>query len=448
MPIAVVFGANFLRNIRMTNCGFPNRFKFLTSLLCAVIAGPLMSAGQTGGQWPNWRGPNSSGSVEAGNFPVKWDLANVAWKVALPGKGSSTPIVLNDRIYVSAPDAGEDAVLAYDMSGRLLWQRKLGAESPPKHRTLASSCNASPVTDGQSIFVYFRSGNLAALDLEGQVRWQINLVERFGRDQLFWDQGTSPVVTDKHLVMARMHGGESWLAGFDKTTGELRWQQPRNYKVPTENDNGYTTPVIFEQSGKKALLIWGADHLTAHQAEDGKLIWACGKFNPDATGYWPAIATPAVVGDIAVVPVGRDDRPGQSRVHGIKLGGSGDVSDTHRAWKRDDLGVFVCSPAEYKNRVYLLRHRGEVVCLDPTTGKTLWEGAFPKSKSSYYSSPIIGNGLLYAAREDGVVFVARVAEKFEFLSENAMEERIIASPVLVGNRLLLRGDKHLFCVSE
>jgi outer membrane protein assembly factor BamB len=244
-----------------------------------------------------------------------------------------------------------------------------------------------------------------------------------------------------------MHGGDSWLAGFDKATGELRWQETRNYDAPTENDNGYTTPPLHPHAGKPALLVWGADHLTAHDAEDGKLLWSCAGFNPDGTGFWPAIASPVIVGNVAIVPVGRDDRPGQARIHGIQLRGRGDVTTTHRLWKREDTGVFVASPAAYKGRVYLLRHRGGVVCLDPATGKTVWSGALPEHKSPFYSSPIIANGILYAAREDGVVFAVRVEERFELLAENPMGERLIASPVPVANRLLLRGDRHLFCVA-
>ncbi len=406
----------------------------------------LSAIAEVQGVWPNWRGPNGNGSISSGKYPTKWDATNVLWKVQLPGKGTSTPAVWNERIYVTSPAEGEDAVLAFDFSGKQVWQTKLGSESRPKHRTLASSCNASPVTDGRGLFVYFRSGHFAALEFDGSVRWKINLVERFGRDQLFWDQGVSPMVTDRHVVMTRLHSGESWIAGFDKATGALSWKQAREYKVPTENDNGYATPVTFQQDGQPALLVWGADHLTAHNAADGKVLWTCAGFNPDSTGYWPGIATPAIVGNVVVVPVGRDDRAGQARLHGIKMGGKGDVTESHRAWKRDDLGVFVTTPAEYKGRIYLLRHRGGLVCLDPATGKTIWSGAFPESRTAYYSSPVIANGLLYAAREDGVVFVARVEDKFELLGENPMGERIIASPVPVANRLLLRGDSHLFCV--
>ena len=398
--------------------------------------------------WPNWRGPNGNGSITTGNYPVKWDASRVAWKVALPGKGTSTPVVHDGRVYVTTPDDGQDAVLAFDLSGKELWRTKLGPATQPKHRSLASSCNASPVTDGKGLFVYFKSGRFAALEFDGKVRWNTNLVEQFGREQLFWDTGSSPMVTDRHVVMARMHSGESWLAGFDKATGELRWQQARNFKAPNENDNGYSTPVPFQHEGKPALLVWGADHLTAHDALDGKVLWSSGGFNPDSTAYWPAIATPAVVGGMVVVPVGRDDRAGQARVHGIRLGGKGDVSATHRAWKREDTGVFVATPAEYKGRVYLLRHRGGVECIDPASGKTLWSAELPEHRTPYYSSPVIANGLLYAAREDGTVFVARVGEKFELLSENAMGERIIASPVPAAGRLFIRGDDHLFCIAS
>jgi outer membrane protein assembly factor BamB len=416
-------------------------------LLCLTALMAIPTPDPQPGDWPAWRGAAATGSASTGAYPIKWSVEDVAWKVALSGKGTSTPIVWRDRIYLTTPADGQDAVLALDRNGKEAWLTKLGQESPPRHRTLASSCNASPVTDGKAVFVRFRSGRLAALELDGKVRWQINLDEKYGPEQLFWDTGSSPVLTEDCVVVSRMHRGESWVAGFDKKTGDQRWLQKRNYETPMENDNGYTTPVIFQHEGRPALLLWGADHLTAHSASDGALLWSCGGFNPAKTGFWPAIATPVIQDKIAVVPVGRDDRPGQARVHGIRLGGSGDVTATHRAWQRDDLGVFCSSPVEYKGKVFLLRHRGGVVCLDPATGKTIWEDAFPKASSSYYSSPIIANGILYAAREDGVVFAAKVEDKFELLSENAMGDRIVASPVPAGNGLLIRGEKNLYCIA-
>ena len=413
----------------------------LTGLLAAPAAVPK------GRDWPSWRGPSASGSTQTGQYPTRWNVDEAAWKVALPGNGVSTPVVWQNRIYLTTPAEGQDAVMALDAAGKQLWLVKLGPESNPKHKSLASSCNASPVTDGKSVFARFRSGRLAALNMDGTIRWQINLDERYGPEDLYWDQGSSPMVTADLVIISRLHHGESWVAGFDKKTGEQRWLQKRNYEAPPENDNGYTTPLLFKHKGRPALLIWGADRLTAHSAADGALLWECAGFNPKGTPNWPAIATPVISGDIAVVPVGRDDRPNQARLHGIRLDGSGDVTATHRAWQRDDVGVFCATPVEYKGRIFLQRHRGGVVCIDPATGKTVWEDAFPRASSSFYASPVIANGILYAAREDGVVFAARVEDKFELLSENPMGERVVASPSLANNGVLIRGAKHLFRIA-
>jgi outer membrane protein assembly factor BamB len=413
-----------------------------------ILAAGLMGFGRAAaaGDWPAWRGENGQGSVATGRFPLRWTLESVAWKVELPGKGTSTPIVSQGRIYLTSPSEGQDAVLAFNLEGKALWETKVGPLADPKHRSLASSCNASPVTDGKAIYVHFKSGHLAALEVNGTLRWKVNLTEKFGAEKLFWDSGTSPVVVGDLVILSRLHDGESWVAAFDVRTGEVRWRQPRPFTVPVENNNGYATPVLIQHGGQPAVLIWGADHLTAHAVHDGHALWTAGGFNPEGTGYWPAIATPVVYQDRVVVPVGRDDRPGQARLYSMRLGGGGDVTESHRAWSRTDVGVFVAAPVVAGDRVYLLRHRGEVVCLDPMSGKTLWTGAFPKTSAPFYASPVVANGILYAAREDGVVFAARVGEAFELLSENPMGERIIATPVPAADQLILRGDRHLFCI--
>jgi outer membrane protein assembly factor BamB len=410
-------------------------------LAIALLAVVVVVRAESPSNWPRWRGPHDNGSNEAGTYPVKWDAAaSVLWKAALPGKGCSTPIVWERRIYLTAPVGGQDAVLAFDWGGKPLWQTTLGAERPGKNRN-GSGSNPSPVTDGKSIFAYFKSGHLAAMELDGTVRWKTGLLERFGKDTLYWDYGTSPVLTEKDVIVALMHHGESYLAAFDKVSGDLHWKVSRNYETPIEGDHSYATPIVIGQRGREAILVWGGQHLTAHDAADGKILWSCGEFNPDSKKNWVAVSSPVIAGDIAVVPYGRG-----TRLHGIRLGGSGDVTSTHRLWTREDTGTFVPSPVEYKGRVYLVRDEGQVECIDPATGKTLWSGELPKSKWKYYSSPALADGKLYAAREDGVVFVARVEGKLELLSENDMGEPVIASPVPVGNRLFIRGERELFCI--
>lgn len=412
----------------------------LTSLLAASAVGIGTAA-----EWRAWRGPLGHGSVDNGTYPVQFGENQYLWRTALPGKGCSTPILLGDRIYLTAAADGNDALLAYDLQGAEKLRTVFGKENPGKHRN-GSGSNASPVTDGKAVFVFFKSGTFAAVELDGKVRWKTDLVERFGKDTLFWDHGTSPVLTDKYVIMARMHQGESWLAAFDKQSGEMVWKVARNYETPVECDHGYTTPLIIQHQGRESILVWGAQHLTIHDVENGKVSWSCGNFNPDSNKLWPAIATPVVVGDMCVIAYGRNDR-GIPRLHGIRLSGAGDVTATNHVWRRDDVGTFVPTPVAYRGKIILVRDRGEVACVDPATGKTIWEGAFPKNRSNYYASPLVAGGLLYAPREDGAVFVANIAnDKFELLSENNMGQPVIGSPVPMSNALLIRGEQHLFCI--
>lgn len=408
-------------------------------------AGGLLVAAETS-HWPQWRGPQGSGSAPAAQLPTKVDASRALWKAALPGKGCSTPIVWENRIYVTAPAGGKDAVLAYDWDGKKLWQTAFASEDPGKHRN-GSGSNPSPATDGNGLFVAFKSGQLAALNLDGSIRWQTNLVKSYGPVKMFWDFGTSPVLTEKNVVIARMHDGESWLAAFDKQTGELRWKTARNYNVPREVDQCYSTPVVIHHEGKEALLTWGAEHLTIHDAAAGKLLWSCGAFNPGGNSLWPAVASPVVAGDVAVVCFGRADK-GQPRLHGVRLAGKGDVTRTQRLWMREDAGAFVPTPAHYKGNLYVLSDRGAVECLEPATGKSVWTAPLPRSSSNYYASPLVANGILYAAREDGAMFVAQIEGGFRLLAETKFPDRIIASLVSAENRLFVRGESYLYCFAD
>jgi outer membrane protein assembly factor BamB len=393
--------------------------------------------------WSHWRGPNDNGSMSEGVYPVTWDANTVLWKAQLPGKGCSTPVVWERRILLTAPVNGQDAVLAFDWDGKQLWQTTLGNEKPGKS-SLSSGCNSSPVTDGVSIFAFFNSGTLAALDLQGKVRWKTNIVTSYGPEKMYWDRGTSPVLTDKAVVIARMHHGESWLASFDKTTGDLNWKVPRNFQTPEEMDNVYTTPLVIREQAGEAVVAWGADHLTAYGAVDGRLLWFCDDFNPKSIDHYPSAASPVVAAGFLIIPCHEAMRGPVA----VRLGGTGDVTATHKVWSREKTPESVPSPAVYNGRLYILGDRGEVECLDPATGKSWWEGAVPRGGGGYFASPIIAGGKLYAARQDGAIFVAQVGDKFEMLAENRLGEQVIASPVAVSNRLFIRGEHHLFCIAE
>src|SRR5436190_1341254 len=205
----------------LMNCSVSDRCKSTGAILLLLGAASVLA--ETQSNWPRWRGPNDNGSTEEGTYAVKWEADKVLWKALLPGKGCSTPAIWERRIYLTAPVDGVDGALAFDWAGKKLWQTTFGQENAGKHRN-GSGSNPSPATDGKSVFVYFKSGTFAAMDLDGTIRWQTNLVQAFGPDTLYWDHGSSPVLGEKYAIMARMHNGQSWVAAFDKATGELRWK--------------------------------------------------------------------------------------------------------------------------------------------------------------------------------------------------------------------------------
>ena len=394
--------------------------------------------------WLRWRGPHDNGSIAGTCFPSALDPEKALWKAELTGKGCSTPITVEGKIYLTAPDGDKDSLVCFDSTGKQLWQTAFGKQDAGKHRN-GSGSNASPASDGTAVYVYFKSGTLAAVNLDGSVRWKKNLTEIYGKANLYWDHGTSPVVTKKYVVMARMHEGDSWVAAFDKTDGKEVWKVARNFKTPREGDHGYSTPVVLDRDMKESLLVYGAEQLTRHDATTGEAYWSCGNFNPDKAELWPTIATPAVIDGIAVVAAGRNDRR-QPLLYGVSLAGNGDVTETGHVWKRDDTGTFVPSPAVLDGNVYLLRDLGEFECIDPSTGKTIWEGKFPKHRKKFYCSPLIAGDKLYAIREDGVMFVADISDgSLNVLSEHKLGESVIGSPIPLGDHILVRSESHLYC---
>ncbi len=418
-------------------------FRLLFTFAVLTVAIQLFAAEIPDRYWPRWRGPADSGNAAFADCPEKWSKDDGhLWKVTLPGIGCSTPVVWGDHILLTSTQDGQDLALAYDWTGKLVWTANIGAGVPGKHRN-GSGSNPSIVTDGEHVFAYFKSGNLAALGINGELLWQTNLQQSYGKLKLYWDQGTSPALTRRGVIVAVMHGGDSYVVAFDQRTGKQTWKVPRNYKVPVECDHSYATPIVLDQNGTETILIWGAEHLTAHDAKDGSELWSCGGFNPEEKRNWVQVASFVVDGDIVVIPYGRG-----ARLAGIRLGGSGDVSDTHRVWTKENIGSFVPTPSLLDGKVIVVRDGGEIVCADSHTGETLWQDRFPKHRSKFYASPTIAGDRLYVPREDGVVLVADISDGFKLLAENEMGERLIASPVPIGNRLLIRGEEHLYCIGK
>jgi outer membrane protein assembly factor BamB len=399
--------------------------------------------------WPQWRGPLGTGVAAEGEYPVKFSAdEGLGWKIKLPGAGMSTPVVWGQRIFVTCPINGQDGVLCIDTSGTEVWRRELGRQRENKRAEISSGSNPSPVTDGEHVVVYFKSGTLACLDVNGQEKWQMNLQEQYGRDTLWWDLGTSPILVDGRAVVAVMQEGPSYLLAVDLDSGEVAWKQDRVYRTERESDQAYTTPQLVNVDGKDVIVTWGADHLTGHVAATGKLLWESAGFNPDHRGMWRVIASATVADGIAIVPYGRGDH-----LAGVRIGGEGDVTESNRVWDEDAAGIGsdVPSPVVANGKAYVLsdgrRGGGRITCRDMRSGDEIWSAELPRRRNSYYASPVLAGNNLYCAHQNGTVFVGRVSDDgFELLAENEMGETIIATPVPIRGGLMIRGEEHLFWV--
>ena len=401
--------------------------------------------------WPNWRGPTLNGVASGKGYAVSWSPDdNVRWRVPLPGLGASTPAVWGDRLVLTCDIEGHDGILCIDRAGKECWRQQLGDIRPGKHKK-ATGCNSSPVTDGDHVWVYFKSGELACLSLtDGAIVWKTNLQEQFGEDTLWWDLGTSPVLTKQAVVVAVMQTGPSYLVAFDRKTGAVLWKHDRMLDAPEEAAQSYSTPLVVAGNADwneptEMLVVLGADHVTAHDAADGREIWRVGGLNPEGDKFFRSIASPVVAGEFVIAPYARG-----KTVTAIRRGGSGDVTASHIAWKREPLGTDVPTPAIRDGRVMICGDKGMMSCLDLKTGQTLWEDSLPKNRNRYSSSPIIVDDHVLLTREDGhswsIAWPGAKGDSLTILGEGTVDEMTVATPVCLDGEIFLRTHDSLWCI--
>lgn len=410
----------------------------------------LMTSVAVSGDWPGWRGPHGNGTADGAGYPTEWSAEkNIVWKFDLVGRGASTPVVAGDRIFVTTTTDGQNVVQCIGMDGTAQWSKTLGTAVDGKPGKDGTGANPSAATDGQFVFVYFKSGDFGCFTVEGEQKWHLNLQDKYGEDTLWWDLGTSPVLTKDAVVIACMHSGPSYLAAFAKATGEIVWKQDRNLGAPEEAAQSYATPVVVQDAGREVVVVLGADHVTTHDAATGKEIWRLGGLNPTNHKYFRSIASAAVADGLVVAPYAR----GES-LTAIRMGGEGDVTTTHILWANTGTSADVPTPAIANGRVFNCRDsgdaRGTIDCLDLQTGKTIWSGELEKNRNTFRSSPIVADGRLYVARQDGTVFVIdAMGTEFKLLAKNSIaDEHTVATPVFVDGKILLRTDSHVFLIGN
>lgn len=413
----------------------------LTLGLSLILCGNLVAS-----DWTNWRGPQGDGTVAAGEYPVEWSAdKNLQWQIDLPSRAGSTPIVVNGKIILTATIDGQNGVLCFHSSGKELWRQTIGKVRAGKHKK-ASGSNPSPITDGEHLYVYYKSGDLAGLNMQGKVLWQKNLQEAYGEDTLWWDLGTSPVLTEEHVVIACMQSppSPSYLAAFDKDSGKEVWRVDRELGAPEEAAQSYSTPVVTSFDGQEQIVVLGADFVTCHSAKNGNEIWRVGTLNPERERYFRSIASPVITNGIVIAPYARGNT-----LTAIRMGGEGDVTKSHVLWTKTGLSADVPTPAAKDGKVFLTTDKGQVACLKAETGEVFWETQTPKHRLKFSASPVLVGNLLYLLREDATCFVVDTnAGKIQATNELDKDEFVVSTPVFTDDKILIRTFDHLYNIAS
>lgn len=432
----------------------------LLRLLPALLA---VAASASAANWPQWRGPFLNGSTTETGLPESWSKTeNVAWATALPGDSAATPIVWEDRVFVSSVHARTRDLLAICVdaaSGRILWQHKTGKD----RQTLGDNNRASPsaVTDGRTVWFYYGTGTLVAFDVQGRRLWTRELEEDYGEIVIKWGNSSSPLLYQGTLYIpvlqnrdpkAYIYGKgsdrtgplESFLLAIDPATGETRWRHVRKTDATKESIESYATPMPFEAYPRPQVVLHAGEYVTGHDAATGQEVWRW-EFSPHNRKVWQRTVSSAVTHQ-GWVYVGR---PRHRTFYALKPTGTSTLSDDIVAWRTDENTPDAVTPLLYRDRLYIVHGpRRVITCLDPRTGARHWEGKLPV-RPPVRASPTGADGKVYLISKGGDACVLAAGDAFRVLSTPKMGEGPCrASISAAGGRLFIRTGKHLYCVAE
>ena len=413
-------------------------------------------------QWPQWRGPLGTGVAPHANPPVEWsEKKNIRWKIEIPGKGHSTPVIWGERIFLTmAVPYGDDLppkysnaagahdirpvthrykfmVMAVDRrDGRILWERTVREVLPREgvHVT-ASLASNSPVTDGKHLLAYFGSYGLYGFDLDGKLLWETDLgvmPSLHGHGE-----GSSPALYRETVIINGDHEGASFVAAFDKRTGKQRWKVKRDVRSMS-----WTTPSVVEHNGKPQVIISGSERVIGYDLATGKVIWECGGMSVENV-----VSSPVVGNGMVFSGSSYDKRS----MLAIRLDGAkGDITGTGQVvWRRTRGAPYVPSPLLYGNTLYFLyQFHGILTRANARTGEDQPGPIRLEGLSGVFASPVGASGRVYVTARNGATIVLRHSDKPEVLALNRLDDRFSASPAVVGVELYLRGERYLYCIAE
>ncbi len=413
----------------------------------SLVPAAALSAGEN---WPAWRGPRGDGTSLETNLPTKWDAdQNVIWKIELPEAGNSTPIVWDDRIYLTQPLAAEKtrALMCFSTKdGSLVWKSgRTWDQEDPTHAT-NPLCSSSPVTDGKRIIAWYGSAGLTCYDMTGKEVWHRDL----GIQKHIWGYGSSPVILNGVCYLLFGPGERSFLIAVDCESGQTLWQhdEPINKAGTAEakftNPDYYgswSTPVIRSVSSRDELVVSLPFRLCGFEPRDGKIRWS-------SEGLNALVYTSPLVQDDLVVSMGGFS--GMTIAVAVDGDATGDITQSHRLWRHPKTRQRIGSGVIHDGHIYVHNDPGIAECFELRTGKLIWEQRLEGNgkKNTNWSSIFLSEGKCYTQTQGGDCCVFRASPKFELLSVNSLGEPSNSSVIASQGRIYLRTHKHLWCIGS
>lgn len=400
--------------------------------ISAALLGAILPAAAE--NWPQWRGPRLDGTSVEKKVPVHWSTrSNVLWKTELPGLGHASPIVFGEKIFTvtALPATEERALLCLECdTGKISWQQIVLKSPLEKKHSLNSHASSTPACDGECVFVAFLDRTemvVAAYDLDGEQQW----LARPGTFSSMHGFCSSPILFKDKVIVNGDHDGDGYMVALNRKTGKELWRLERPNKT-----RSYTVPLIREIDGRPQMVLTGSKCTASYDPNNGKLHWIM----DGPTEQFVASPVYSERANLVLITAGYPEY----HTLAIKADGNGKVGDEKIAWRTVKGAVYVPSPIIDGDYFFIISEGGVAHCFETKTGKILWQ----ERMGTHHASLVSANGLIYFLNDYGVMNVVKAGPQFERVAQNEIGEKTFASPAISDGQLFLRGDKHLFCISD
>ncbi len=424
-------------------------------LLAAACLFTVLPSAESG-DWGSWRGPSSNGISTEKDLPLKWSKdQNVAWRVPMPGPAGATPAVWGNQIFVTSIDGNKLVLICLGTDGKEQWRQEIGSGNKDVRGDEGNSASPSPITDGQHVWSFMATGDIACFTVDGKPVWGGNLQDRYGKFRIAFGMSSTPVFHDGRLYLQLIHGdgkaetSEALVVALDAATGKDIWKSERVTAAHTENEHSYASPLLYDFGGVKYLVTHGADYTVAYNLKDGSERWRLGGLNPHNDPdrrYHPTlrfVASPGIAEGIIVCPTAKN-----GPVFAISADGEGDLTGSKKAikWVREKNTPDVPSPVILDDLIYLCRENGILLVLDRETGEEVYMERTHSMR--HRASPVYADGHLYLTARDGKITVVKTGRSFEIVSQNDTGEAMSASPAISNGTIYLRTFDALWAIRK